>query len=203
MGREPIPDRTQSLVSAPCGAATTSGINSSFPELFRSRGQVAHVLLTLAPLSIRRSGLHVRLACLIHAASVHSEPGSNSPSQKVRRSRGTASIVFDYLHRLASRLPRESQGASRDSRRGPHRTVQFSKNPPGSGRPAKGRRSESGRYFSVRIPIRKPEKQLFPNFPADRRPPRASGPRRADNIPAAGPGCQPGRDDCSQTVAAK
>ncbi len=81
MGREPIPDRTQSLVSAPCGAATTSGINSSFPELFRSRGQVAHVLLTLAPLSIRRSGLHVRLACLIHAASVHSEPGSNSPLQ--------------------------------------------------------------------------------------------------------------------------
>ena len=64
----------------------TSGINSSFPELFRSLGQVAHVLRTRLPLSLLGFGrsFHmkntVRLACLNHAASVHSEPGSNSPN---------------------------------------------------------------------------------------------------------------------------
>ena len=51
MGREPIPDRTQSLVDPPSSGKTTSGINPSFPGLFRSQGQIAHVLLTLAPLS--------------------------------------------------------------------------------------------------------------------------------------------------------
>src|SRR5262249_23627612 len=41
-------------------------------------GLVTVALLTLAPLALRP----VRLACLIHAANVHSEPGSN-PSKKV------------------------------------------------------------------------------------------------------------------------
>ena len=61
---------------------SSSGFRPSFPGLFRIRRQVAHVLLTLSPLSPRRE--YVRLACLIHAASVHSEPGSNSPLRKVR-----------------------------------------------------------------------------------------------------------------------
>ena len=64
----------------------TSGINSGFPELSQTLGQVAHVLRTRLPLSL--SNFHrsfymkntVRLACLNHAASVHSEPGSNSPN---------------------------------------------------------------------------------------------------------------------------
>ena len=41
------------------------------------RGQVPYVLLTRSPLETRRSP--VRLACIRHAASVHPEPGSNSP----------------------------------------------------------------------------------------------------------------------------
>ena len=36
-------------------------------------GLIAVALLTLTPLALRP----VRLACLIHAANVHSEPGSN------------------------------------------------------------------------------------------------------------------------------
>ena len=72
--------------------STTSSINSSFPELSQSLGQVAYVLRTRSPLSHPRIAtllfsldLHVltfvlaRLACLNHAASVHSEPESNSP----------------------------------------------------------------------------------------------------------------------------
>jgi hypothetical protein len=55
----------------------TFGINPPFGGLSPTPGQVAHVLRTLAPLSVLLRP--VRLACLIHAASVRSEPESNSP----------------------------------------------------------------------------------------------------------------------------
>ena len=64
---------------------TTFGINSPFDELSPTKGQVVHVLRTRLPLSsspfVRRLLVinPARLACLSHAASVHSEPGSNSP----------------------------------------------------------------------------------------------------------------------------
>ena len=41
------------------------------------------MLLTRSPLSSGRSHLRARLACVKHAASVHSEPGSNSPLKSV------------------------------------------------------------------------------------------------------------------------
>jgi hypothetical protein len=61
------------------------GISSSFPEVFPTSGQVTHVLLTRPPLDSESCppGL-ARLACVKHAASVHSEPGSNSPLKSVR-----------------------------------------------------------------------------------------------------------------------
>jgi hypothetical protein len=62
----------------------SSGISSGFPLLFRTPGQVAHVLRTRSPLSLPRSCDRlgpVRLACIKHAASVRPEPGSNSPSR--------------------------------------------------------------------------------------------------------------------------
>src|SRR5436309_140941 len=49
------------------------GITRGFPRLCPALGLVAVALLTLAPRPLRG----VRLACLIHAANVHSEPGSN------------------------------------------------------------------------------------------------------------------------------
>ena len=52
---------------------TSLGITRSFPRLYPVSGLVTVALLTLAPLALRP----VRLACLIHAANVHSEPGSN------------------------------------------------------------------------------------------------------------------------------
>ncbi len=55
------------------------GISPGFPRLFPARGQVSHVLLTRAPLYSRGCPRFlVRLACVRHAASVDSEPGSNS-----------------------------------------------------------------------------------------------------------------------------
>ena len=57
-----------------------SGISTTFVELSRIRRQIIHVLLTLAPLYWFPEGnFLVRLACVRHAASVRSEPGSNSP----------------------------------------------------------------------------------------------------------------------------
>ncbi len=55
---------------------TTFGISGRFQPLFPSKRQVIHVLLTLSPLSNR--SYFVRLACLIHAVSIQSEPRSNS-----------------------------------------------------------------------------------------------------------------------------
>ncbi len=60
-----------------------SGFSYRFQQLSRAHGQVTYVLLTRSPLSLFGSKLpegFVRLACIRHAASVHPEPGSNSPS---------------------------------------------------------------------------------------------------------------------------
>ena len=73
----------------------TSGFSSRFQLLFPVQRQVAHALLTLSPL-IHRSKLRlfVRLACLIHAASVRSEPGSNSPKKMYLKTDQTVFILF-------------------------------------------------------------------------------------------------------------
>ena len=54
------------------------GISVPFGTLSPTRRQVTHVLLTRLPLSYPLRGNRVRLACVRHAASVDSEPGSNS-----------------------------------------------------------------------------------------------------------------------------
>ena len=54
------------------------GISSRFQLLSPAQGQVAHALLTRPPLTRPRRASSVRLECVMHAASVHPEPGSNS-----------------------------------------------------------------------------------------------------------------------------
>ena len=58
-----------------------SSINHRFQWLSRSSRHINYILLTRAPLVSKEQALSVtvRLACVKHAASVHSEPGSNSP----------------------------------------------------------------------------------------------------------------------------
>ena len=90
--------------------AAPSGTSPRFRGLPPPQGQVAHVLLALPPLArpILLTRAPARLACLIHAASVRSEPESNSqknPSGGTRppklfdllkiRSSGT-SIIFVF-----------------------------------------------------------------------------------------------------------
>ena len=55
-----------------------SGISGRFQPLSRSPGQIVDTLLTLSPLySQTEVRFLAQLACLSHAASVRSEPGSN------------------------------------------------------------------------------------------------------------------------------
>lgn len=67
-------------MSIPIGTDILFGISPAFAGLSPTQGQVTHALLTRAPLySPGCPGFLVRLACVRHAASVRSEPGSNSP----------------------------------------------------------------------------------------------------------------------------
>ena len=56
------------------------GYQPPFPEVIPNRKVDSYVFLTRSPLfQIPKGSFRVRLACVMHAASVPSEPGSNSP----------------------------------------------------------------------------------------------------------------------------
>src|SRR5205814_6767422 len=76
MGRSPLLSPRKFHVNC-LGIDVSCGISCRFQQLSPASGQVSYVLRTRSPLS----DLHhpVRLACIRHAASVHPEPGSNSP----------------------------------------------------------------------------------------------------------------------------
>jgi hypothetical protein len=78
IGRGPILRR--SIFRLPA----VSGISSSFPELFRTGG---YVPTRYSPVRHSRIATSVRLACVKPAASVRSEPGSNSQVQLRSQSR--------------------------------------------------------------------------------------------------------------------
>ena len=71
------------LISRRCLPKISRGIRRNFFRLSPCDGQVAYVLLTRAPVAGRRnrssSPAAPRLACVKPVASVHPEPGSNSP----------------------------------------------------------------------------------------------------------------------------
>ena len=80
------------------------GISPAFAGLFPTEGQVTHVLRTRAPcahpLYCYRK-LRTRLACVKHAASVRSEPGSNSRLKLVlRKSKSRLAAGPDVLSEL-------------------------------------------------------------------------------------------------------
>ncbi len=89
LGR-PLPyqlaNRTQAHLQAPYGfnhgricPMASCGIRPPFGGLFLTRREITHVLLTRSPLVPELPPERARLACVRHAANVHSEPGSNSP----------------------------------------------------------------------------------------------------------------------------
>ena len=71
-----VPKDPAHLLTSPCRPERPSGLSLGFPRLSPSRRQLDYVLLARPPL-YSPCGFRVRLACLIHAANVRSEPGSN------------------------------------------------------------------------------------------------------------------------------
>ena len=69
------------LTHIPCRIKVLWGVNPRFHGLYPGIGQVAYALLTRAPVAIKVLLPHAapRLACVKPVASVHPEPGSNSP----------------------------------------------------------------------------------------------------------------------------
>ena len=65
----------------PCGPCGVCGVSRGFPRLSPGGGQVPYVLLTRAPVAggVLPRPAAPRLACVRPVASVHPEPGSNSP----------------------------------------------------------------------------------------------------------------------------
>ena len=87
-----------------------SGINLSFPRVSRTRGYVPMPYYPVCRSSSSRRNLVARLACLIHAANVHSEPGSN-PSIDFAWSRPKTTARFEItfrFDRVSSSVTRES-----------------------------------------------------------------------------------------------
>jgi hypothetical protein len=75
MGRELISKRINAFVGKRCRFQTLCGISHPLEWLSPTLRQIVHALLTRSPLTLRCA----RLACMRHAISVRSEPGSNSP----------------------------------------------------------------------------------------------------------------------------
>ena len=79
MGRGPIPWQISSFTLSTGVLVVLSGISPPFGRLSLAMGagypRVTHPYATLLDLAV----ILVRLACVKHAASVRSEPGSNSP----------------------------------------------------------------------------------------------------------------------------
>ena len=73
----------KSLISFRCLLETSLGISLTFARLSPSGGQVGYALLTRAPVDAHQKQafdvVSPRLACVKPVASVHPEPGSNSP----------------------------------------------------------------------------------------------------------------------------
>ena len=95
-----IPKDPAHLLQRTCVPRRPSGLSFGFPKLSPSRRQLDYVLLARPP-RYSPCGFRVRLACLIHAANVRSEPGSN-PSLEV------------FIHSVASPdHPDQRQGVRR------------------------------------------------------------------------------------------
>ncbi len=92
MSRSPL-SRRLPFQPRPRRGPVSSGISPSFERLSRTGRQVGYVLLTRAPLYSGPEGpFRVRLACVRHAASVRSEPGSNSLVQTAGHGHNAAPV---------------------------------------------------------------------------------------------------------------
>ena len=101
MGGGPLSRRRREapFLARPEGPAIECGINGRFQPLSPAERQVIHLVLTRSPLYSPLRVLIARLACMKPAASVRSEPGSNSPIINPTE-RGSVDDEFEPVHFL-------------------------------------------------------------------------------------------------------
>ena len=100
--------RSPALTSRAEAPVVSFGISPGFPGLSPTRRQVTHALLTRLPLYWGIAPFLARLACVRHAASVRSEPGSNSPIESLNLHPCGRSSLSDSSFLVLSVM--ESQG---------------------------------------------------------------------------------------------
>jgi hypothetical protein len=90
------------------------GISPAFAGLFPTPGQIAHVLRTRAPCAHTLycyRVLRTRLACVKHAASVRSEPGSNSRLKlEPEKIKSRLAAGPDLLRQIVARFSQSPNG---------------------------------------------------------------------------------------------
>src|SRR5690554_2960458 len=118
MVREPILEHPKALTAPAEASVVLCGISHPFEWLSPAPRHVTHVLLTHSPLySGAEAPFLVRLACVKHAASVRSEPGSNSPVLEMsssfilylmlrRAQHKTKAITYALTRLFAAPIPR-------------------------------------------------------------------------------------------------
>ena len=96
--------RNKSLQTVRCRTIWLCGISDRFQSLSPTQGQVAHALLTRPPLTCSEQAppKSVRLECVMHAASVNPEPGSNSRNHSILSDRRrSVKINFELVSALS------------------------------------------------------------------------------------------------------
>ena len=96
--QQTAPEGPVHLLAGTCDPARPSGLSSGFPELSPSDRQLGYVLLARPP-RYSPEGFHVRLACLIHAANVRSEPGSNPSLDVLSERQGSLGLSLTRTNR--------------------------------------------------------------------------------------------------------
>ncbi len=97
LGMDEIAKQAKYYIQPEVSSVVVSGISQSFDWLSRTPGYVTYVLLTRAPVySGAEAPFLPRLACVRHAASVRSEPGSNSPVNS-GVTKASCTFAFDAL----------------------------------------------------------------------------------------------------------
>ena len=91
----PTPKKLSTMASKPSSYPVLDPVSQAYPEV-QGRSPTCYSPVRHSSTSASR-GLSVRLACVKHAASVHPEPGSNSPQKHPQKSEHQS--VKDYLSR--------------------------------------------------------------------------------------------------------
>ena len=153
MGRDPIP-RRRSFPGAPMRGPRSTRYQPRFPAVVPVRGEGrSRVTHPFATLYAAEAALTVRLACVRHAASVHPEPGSNSPFEKALQVK-SINVVRPHRQMRAPTYPIHRNRRNSISIRFSVRSIRFSRCGLRAARPSPSRLARAQRQGDTLPPSR-------------------------------------------------